>query len=210
MCVAGELQRDAGGIGNLHVRWPMGEQHAGAGAIDAERREVAAKRFGTVGLGVVQADDLQAADLDGFIVQHAHADPGECGEVGQRIAEFIVVTGDEVGAGGRGELRQGGHRLGDVDLGSVEEVAGDKHGGGIERLQAPDNALHEGRAADDADMHIAHHGDLATVPRVGQIGQRDGVARDVHAGAVDHAVGGDERRKAEERPRQRGGRDGEV
>ena len=65
--MAGDLEADTGGFGDSDVVGSMGQEDAGAIAVDADLVEDGAKVLRVRGVAVGHADDLKAVNL-GFLV----------------------------------------------------------------------------------------------------------------------------------------------
>lgn len=69
--VAGDLEPDAGGLGDRDVIWSVGQQDAGAIAVDADLVEHRAEVLGVSRVAIRDADDLQAIDFRFFVIEDA-------------------------------------------------------------------------------------------------------------------------------------------
>ena len=95
--VAGELERDALLLWNGQAVRHVGEQDAGAGAVEIGVGEDRAEALGIRGVVVRDAEDLEAVEIDGFVVEDTDAGIANGAQVAVGVGEFVVVAGDEVG-----------------------------------------------------------------------------------------------------------------
>src|SRR5882757_1376490 len=123
--MAGELERDTLPLWNWQAVRHVGEQDAGARAIEIGVGEDGAEALGVRGIVIRNAKDLETVEIDGFVVEDADAGIADGGEIALRIGKFIVIAGDEVGAEFWGKPAPGGDEARRVDVGAVEHIAAD-------------------------------------------------------------------------------------
>ena len=130
--VAGELEADAGLLDDRQEMGSVVEQDAGQGGVREEGLKIGAKMDGGVGVGVGNAEDLEAVDVYLFVDQDADTGLDErMGEV-RFTTVLLVIAGSEEGAVGRREIFEGSDEAGGVGMDAVEKIAGKEDNIGLE------------------------------------------------------------------------------
>src|SRR5579871_5295393 len=114
--------------------------------------------------GIADASNNHSIHYDALIVDDVKAcAPQNCAEL-LRVAELLMVAGDEVDAERRSKLEKWGRNLVRIHSRSIEEIAG--HEDDV-RTQLPRHcrdAPRETRSVNVAQMQIAHHESGAASP----------------------------------------------
>lgn len=118
--VARELERDASFFGDGRAIGCVTDEDAGAGFVDVEFCEDRAEVVIVGGVEIRDADELQAVEIDIFLVEDADAGAGDGGEKFAGIADGFVVSGGEVGTEFGAEIAERERDLVRVDGGAVE------------------------------------------------------------------------------------------
>ena len=108
-----------------------------------------------------------------FVHQHLHAQAAQFCDPGMRAGVVLMVAGDEEAAVGGHQARQRRHMRPQVVDTAVDQVAGDGHHVGTQRIDTVDDALHVGVADRRADMDVGDLGDAEAVQGFGQAGDGD-------------------------------------
>ena len=106
----GELERNAGGFGNVRVVGRVSQKNAGAVAINADALEHGGKMRVLRGVTVRDTDDLEAVRFDFLVGEDTDTGGFDGAEVFGVVAELFVIASDEVDAvrGGEAAERFGG------------------------------------------------------------------------------------------------------
>lgn len=126
MSVSGKLQADSLLFHDGETVRNVGEENTGARGIELcvfENRLEAAR----VGRIVIRdAEDLEAIEIDGFVVEDVHARFANGIEIVGGIGEFFVIASNEIGAETRSERFPGSGEADVVDVRAVEHIARDE------------------------------------------------------------------------------------
>ena len=136
MRVAGNLEADAGGFGDGNVVGSVGQQDAGAVAVDADFVEDRAEVLCVGRVFVGHANDLQAVNFGFLVVEDTHATGANGVDVLGRVAKLFVIPFHEKCAELGLELVERRCGVFGVYGGAVVHVAGDPDDVGFEAIDA--------------------------------------------------------------------------
>src|ERR1039458_4288995 len=174
------------------------EQDAGLGGVRAQGIESGAKSEWIVGVGVGDAEDLEAVDDYLFIGQDADAVLGERLCEGRFTAVLRVIAGDKVDAVGRREIFEGSDEAGGIGMNAVKEVAGKEDDIGLEASREGYYASAETGAVDVAQVQVADQESRAAAPGAGKVGELDRYAANAHPAGIEQTVDAGEEGQGEE------------
>ncbi len=164
MRVAGELEGDAGLLGDGEVHGAVGEEDAGVMGVQVSLAEDGAQFGGVAGFGIVHADDLKAVEDHFFVVQDAKSHVLRRVQVHGPLLEFVVISGDVKDAARGGIVAPRGDEFVDLEGGAVEHVAADEDGIGFQGTEARNDVTEKIGAKDSAEMQIGDEGNGVTAP----------------------------------------------
>jgi hypothetical protein len=198
MGVSGKLQANSLLFHDGEAVRDVSEENTGARGIELgvfENRLEAAR----VGRIVIRdAEDLEAVEIDGFVVENVDARIANGVEIVGGIGEFFVIASNEIGAETRRERFPGSSEADVVGVRAVEHIAGDEDDVGAKLAECGDEPAEKAATDDVAEVRVGDKGGGAPTPGGGEAGKFNGDAIDADGGGVEDAVEAGEESKREE------------
>ena len=176
----------------------VGKEDTGARGIQLRVFENGLEAAGIGGFVKWNTENLEAVEIDGFVVENVNAGTTDGVKIVRRIAEFLVIAGDEVRAEARSERLPRSREAVVVDVRAVEHVTGDEDDVGPELAEGGDQAPKETAALDVAEVGVGDEGGDASTPGSGEAGEFDGDAINADLRGVEDAVEAGEKAQGEE------------
>jgi len=210
MSVPGELEANSLLFDDGETVRNVGEEDASAGGIELGIFENGLEAARVGGFVERNAKDLEAIEINSFIVKDVDAGTLDGVQIVGGVGEFFVIAGDEVGAESRSKRFPGSGEAVIVDASAIEHVAGNKDDVGAKMAESGDESTEEAAADDMAEVGVGDEGGGAPTPGSGKAGEFDGDAMDADVGCIEDAVKAREKSEREEAGGDLKASDGEM
>ena len=171
----------------------MQQQNAGASAIKVQALQDRAVLVGIDCVTIVHADELQAIDLNFFIVQHANASPQQRRQIFRVTVKLFMISRNVINAQrcrlrGRNQVVPRLGKLFEIGGNAVIEIARDENDVILQREQLVHHAAHKAAIAHMPKMEIANQRCCSSTPLQRQIRQRDGNAHGARPRRIEQSI----------------------